>query len=544
MATAYWFRKALRLHDSPSLAQALVGCEQLLPVFVLDPWFVKSGRVGANRMLFLLQTLQDLDTSLRAFGSRLIVYQGNPDAAWPDLIATHKIKRVVFESDTEPYAKQRDTKVEKMCSELGVQCVSVCGHTLYDPNEYLKTAGGTPPLTYQACVKIMSKMGPPAEPLPAPASLPPLPPTIEPGTHLVPENLPAIGYEDIPPAKKPPFPGGETEGLKRMKEFVAKEAYINTFEKPKTDPTMFDPPATTVLSPYLKFGCLSVRLFHKELKAVESAAKKCSQPPVSLLGQIYWREFFYQVANATPNFDKMVGNKICRQVPWEDNKEYLDAWANGRTGYPFVDAAMTQLREWGWMHHLARHVVACFLTRGDLWISWEEGVAVFDRLLLDADWSLNNGNWLWLSASAFFHQFHRVYSPISFGKKYDKEGRYIKRFIPALAKMPSKYIYEPWTAPIEVQRKAGCIIGQDYPHPIVEHETMRSRNVQRMALVYKGAKAEDVRAINTGNMRAVKTEDGGSGSEEEEKKPKAKARVKKETGSQDVGQMLKRMKKE
>lgn len=125
-----------------------------------------------------------------------------------------------------------------------------------------------------------------------------------------------------------------------------------------------------------------------------------------------------------------VGNPVVKQIGWDKNPELLAAWAEGRTGYPWIDAAMTQLRTQGWLHHLARHAVACFLTRGDLYQHWEEGVAVFDRLLLDADWSLNNGNWQWLSASAFFAQYFRVYSPVAFPKKTDKSGAYVRHFLP------------------------------------------------------------------------------------------------------------------
>jgi len=139
-----------------------------------------------------------------------------------------------------------------------------------------------------------------------------------------------------------------------------------------------------------------------------------------------WREFFYTAGAYTPNFDKMEGNPICKQIPWESKPEHLNAWKEARTGFPYIDAIMTQLKTEGWIHHLARHSVACFLTRGDLWVSWEHGQKVFEELLLDADWSLNAGNWMWLSASAFFHQYFRVYSPVAFGKKTDKHGDYIK----------------------------------------------------------------------------------------------------------------------
>ena len=177
------------------------------------------------------------------------------------------------------------------------------------------------------------------------------------------------------------------------------------------------------------------------------------------------------------------------QVPWDNNREVLSKWANAQTGYPWIDAIMTQLRKEGWIHHLARHSVACFLTRGDLWQSWEAGQRVFEELLLDADWSLNAGNWMWLSASAFFHQYYRVYSPVAFGKKTDKEGDYIRKYLPALKKYPSNYIYEPWKAPLSVQKAAGCIIGTDYPRPIVDHDVVHKENMARMKAAYAANKA-------------------------------------------------------
>ena len=190
----------------------------------------------------------------------------------------------------------------------------------------------------------------------------------------------------------------------------------------------------------------------------------------------------------TPNYERMEGNPICRQIPWGDDAQLLAAWREARTGYPWIDAAMTQLRHEGWIHHLARHAVACFLTRGDLWQSWEKGAQVFDELLLDADPAINYGNWMWLSCSCFFYQYFRCYSPVAFPKKYDKDGAYVRRWLPALANFPSKYIYEPWKAPIADQKAAGCIIGKDYPKPIVAHDVASKANMAKMAEAYAAHK--------------------------------------------------------
>merc|ERR1712013_154839 len=186
-------------------------------------------------------------------------------------------------------------------------------------------------------------------------------------------------------------PGGETAALERMdaKVCMARAKWVRSFEKPKTSPNSLEA-STTVLSPHLKFGTLSCRELYWRLDSIYRGSTH-SQPPVSLHGQLLWREFFYCVGANTPNFDKMKGNSVCRQIPWDANPEKLAAWEEARTGFPWIDAIMTQLKTEGWIHHLARHSVACFLTRGDLWQSWEEGMKVFEELLLDADWSLNAG---------------------------------------------------------------------------------------------------------------------------------------------------------
>jgi cryptochrome len=219
-----------------------------------------------------------------------------------------------------------------------------------------------------------------------------------------------------------------------------------------------------------------------------------------------WREFYYACSANTENYDKMIGNPICRQIPWGDRDdpvyiERLEAWKTARTGFPFIDAIMTQLRQEGHIHHLARHMVACFLTRGDLWVHWEEGLKVFDQLLIDADWALNVGNWMWLSCSCFFYQYFRCYSPVAFGKKYDPDGCYIKHYLPALKNLPKKYIYEPWKAPLDVQRKAGVIIGVDYPQPIVDHAVVSKQNMTKLSDAYAAHKGQA--ASGTGVTKAA-----------------------------------------
>ncbi|GJP30067.1 hypothetical protein CLOM_g22285 [Closterium sp. NIES-68] len=525
---------------------ATSAIRQLCPVFVLDPWFLApdpsapspgSTRVGINRIRFLLDCLKDLNSQLKARGSRLILVKGDPTVVIPKLVKQCGAKRLCFEFDTEPYALARDGKIKAVMQEAGVEVVTPVSHTVFDPAEVIRMNGGKPPLTYQAFCKRVGQPSPPVGP--APDKLPPLPPDLVgwgtlPGGRIKAETeeaagdarncdhievfeVPALsdlGYSDAeasPEEDVTPFRGGETEALCRLDDCLSRTKWVKEFEKPKGDPSALTPPATTVLSPYLKFGCLSSRLMYARIQEVLARVPGHTKPPVSLLGQLLWREFFYTASFGTPNFDRMQGSAICRQIPWKEDSELLAAWRDARTGFPWIDAIMVQLQQWGWMHHLARHCVACFLTRGDLLVHWELGRDVFDRLLIDSDWAINNGNWLWLSASAFFSQYHRIYSPITFGKKYDPSGKFVRHFLPVLKDMPAQYIYEPWTAPLAVQRRAKCILGKDYPLPIVDHAEASKRCRDVMGTAYAANRlAANAGAVGNRSATATSTASRGS----------------------------------
>ncbi|XP_068096418.1 cryptochrome-1-like [Hyperolius riggenbachi] len=504
----HWFRKGLRLHDNPALLAAMKDCAELHPIFILDPWFPKNMSISVNRWRFLIEALKDLDESLKTINSRLFVVRGKPAEVFPVLFKKWKVTRLTFEVDTEPYSKQRDSEVERLAAEYNVEVIQKVSNTLYDVERVIAENNGKPPLTYVRLQTVLALIGPPKRPCKVPTKED-MKDCCTPWKASYNEKYGVPTLEELgqDSSQLGPhlYPGGETEALRRLDLHMKRTAWVCNFKKPDTEPNSLTP-STTVLSPYMKFGCLSARIFYWRLAEIYQG-KKHSDPPVSLHGQLLWREFFYTAGAGIPNFNKMEGNPVCVQVDWDDNKGYLQAWSQAKTGYPFIDAIMTQLRTEGWIHHLARHAVACFLTRGDLWISWEQGQKVFEDLLLDADWSLNAGNWQWLSASAFFHQFFRVYSPVAFGKKTDKNGDYIKKYLPILKKFPAEYIYEPWKAPRTVQERAGCIIGKDYPKPIVVHETVSKQNIQRMKSAYarrSGASTEETEGQSTKTTKEKK----------------------------------------
>ncbi|KNC53852.1 cryptochrome photoreceptor [Thecamonas trahens ATCC 50062] len=534
-----WFRKALRVDDNPALAAAADAAAAVVPVFVLDPHLLTRAYVGDTRLVFLLESLLALDSSLRALGSQLLVIKGTPEkgaldtlqALWREVGADS----LHFEADYEPYAKIRDAKATRMAADDKLAVETSEPNLIYPMEVWESVPDAALPTTFGGMRKLIAKRGwQPQAPIEAPTELPPLPQAAVDAVAKDTERFAVPGMAAFPgrsegDGSSRAFPGGEAEAQERMRAFLADVDRVVTFEKPKTNP-FAEPPSTTGLSAHLKFGTLSVRRFYEQLRAVEEKSKRSvSQPPVSLVGQVLWREFYTVVGSRTPGYEAMATNPLSRIIPWDDEPDKVAAWAEGRTGFPLIDAVMRQLRATGWVHHLARHLVACFLTRGYLWQSWEAGAGVFNSLLLDADHYLNIGNWLWLSASAFFHQYWRVYSPISFGNKYGASAHaYVRRWVPELARLPDKHLMAPFDAPEDVLADAGVVLGRDYPEPIVDHAAAKTANLTKMKAAYAAKRRGDPSAAAGGNdagssAAAVGSKRRVSGAEGEPAGKRAKA---------------------
>lgn len=485
--SVHWFRKCLRLHDNPALQEALNGADAVRCVYILDPFFAGAANLGINRWRFLLEALEDLDSSLKKLNSRLFVVRGQPTDVFPRLFKEWNVTRLTFEYDPEPYGKERDGAIIKLAQEFGVETIVRNSHTLYNLDRIIEMNNNSPPLTFKRFQTIVSRLELPRRPLP------PITQQQMDKCHTkIGDNhdqlysipsLEELGFrtEGLPPAV---WHGGESQALDRLGKHLDKKVWVTSLEHSRVNTcSLYASP--TGLSPYLRFGCLSCRVLYYNLRELYMKVRKRCTPPLSLFGQLLWREFFYTAATNNPNFDRMDGNPTCVQIPWDQNPEALAKWAEGRTGFPWIDAIMTQLRQEGWIHHLARHAVACFLTRGDLWISWESGMKVFEELLLDADWSVNAGSWMWLSCSAFFQQFFHCYCPVGFGRRTDPTGDYIRHYIPILKDYPNRYIYEPWNAPESLQKAANCVVGVDYPKPMINHAESSRLNIERMKQVYQ-----------------------------------------------------------
>jgi cryptochrome len=291
VATIHWFRKGLRIHDNPALLRAIDGADVVFPLFIIDPHFADPGRVGVNRYRFLLESLSDLDASLRTrYNACLFVARGRPEDVLSELARTWRVSRVTFEKDTEPYAIERDKR-----GSANITVESITGHTIWDPDLIIAANGGSAPSSYRAFISVAGKLPLPKE-VPDPQAIPVNFECYAQDTFGIP-TLEDMGYTT--PREAGLYPGGETVAFERLKAHLARKEWVQAFAKPNTAPNSIAP-STTVLSPYLKFGCLSVRKFLHGLHAATRGVGKATKPPVSLEGQLLWREFFYTVMMCLP----------------------------------------------------------------------------------------------------------------------------------------------------------------------------------------------------------------------------------------------------
>jgi cryptochrome len=487
---------------------------------------------------------RDLSSSLTRLNEKqkLHVIREAPQTVFPKLFRLWKVTHLFFEKDTDAYASDRDAEVTKLALDAGVKVVTKVGRTLYDPEELVKRNGGKPTMSMTQTQRAAEALGDPPKPIPAPKSLP------DPGDtdlssidHHKPDPSPDVNAAhrslvkkesqyvsimgpnkdfDVPTleemgieAATTPHRGGEAIALKMLDDICKDEDYTGTFEKPKSAPTDFNPQSTTLLSPHHHFGSLSIREFWWRVDEVYQRRKKNkkfnSTIPENLHGQLLFRDMYFGAQAALGySFAQEVGNKVCKFVDWHlrsnlsqtpvgehlltgdyvvdkpEAETWFRRWKGGVTGFPWIDALMRQLRLEGWIHHLGRHAVACFLTRGGCYVHWERGAEVFEEWLIDHETACNSGNWMWLSCTAFYSQFYRCYSPVAFPKKTDINGDFVRHFVPELKDFDKKYIYEPWKAPIADQKKWGCLVMGDgsemgegklkvYPKPMFDFNERR-----------------------------------------------------------------------
>jgi deoxyribodipyrimidine photo-lyase len=462
----WWVRRDLRLTDNQALAAALEHADQVVPVFVLDPVLLGSPTAGEKRVAFLLAGLRQLDADLGAIGSRLVVRRGDPAQELATLAGEVEAEAVYAEEDYWPYGRERDKRVaEKVPLRL------TGGLTVHPPLAVLK-ADGTPYGVFTPYSRVWKSL-----PLPTAESVLAAPRSL--GAAPQAESLPIPGEPELPATV--PFVPGEAEARHRLEAFVTGGGAKVTRYAEERDRMDLD--GTSRLSPYLRFGMLSARqAVASALGAVEAAAGPSQRKGAETwLNELIWREFYQAILYHYPHVEGESYRPALRQIAWENDEEAFAAWQAGLTGYPVVDAAMRQLVKTGWMHNRARMIVASFLVK-DLLVDWRWGERFFLRHLVDADPAANNGGWQWTAGTGTdAAPYFRIFNPILQGKKHDPEGAYVRRWVPELAGVPSRYIHTPWEMPEDVQRQVGCIIEVDYPPPMVDHAWARERTLEAFA---------------------------------------------------------------
>ena len=467
MRVIHWFRSDLRIADNTAFAAACRRADALASVFVMDDTLLQVHREAHPRLRFLYACLGDLAAALEAAGSRLIVVRGAPHRCLPALARACKASLVTWNRDYGPYAKHRDRMVRDALERDGVQVRTYKDRVIFEGDELRTVQGGT--YTVYAYFRRAwwrrYQAGPPRI-APAPA----LPACIAgaPG-----DALPRLRGRGVRTDKTDIPRGGAAPARERLDAFLDGAAHRYHVDR--------DYPAvagTSRLSPYLRFGAISVR------ECVRAGLARAADDPGAEEGvrtwidELVWREFYHAILDAHPRVLDGAFREAYDMLEWDDDADRLQAWQAGMTGYPIVDAGMRELAATGWMHNRARMIVASFLTK-DLHIDWRAGERWFMHRLVDGDPASNNGGWQWAASTGTDAQpYFRIFNPTSQGERFDPGGEYVRRWVPELEGLGGKAVHRPWTAPLE---------SRAYPAPIIDHARERAIALARFRAVRDGS---------------------------------------------------------
>jgi len=469
-----WFRRDLRLGDNAALHHCLKSARRVYAGFVFDRAILDDLRAEGlrsdRRVDFIHRSLREVDEQLRLRGGALIVRHGLAAEQIVRLADDLRVDAVFANHDYEPYAIERDTTVAAALGKAGRRLHTFKDQVIFERDEVLTGAGRpfsvfTPyknawlksltPFHLQA-YSVQKHLGALAPP-PVVAELPPL------------ETL-GFTPSDLDDLK---VPAGASGGRALFDDFKTR---IDRYRETRDYPSVRGP---SYLSVHLRFGTVSIR----ELARFAHELAQESAGAATWLSELIWREFYQQILYHHPQVVTASFKSEYDRIRWEDAPDLFAAWCDGRTGYPLVDAAMAQLNRTGYMHNRLRMVTASFLTK-DLGIDWRRGEHYFARRLIDFDLASNNGGWQWAASSGCDAQpYFRIFNPVSQSAKFDPEGSFIRRYLPQLGNLSAKEIHAPWLLSDHRQRLAGCLIGADYPAPVVDHAVARERTLARYAVV-------------------------------------------------------------
>lgn len=417
----FWFRRDLRLEDNTGLFYALQQEKNVLPLFIFDRNILdKLADPSDARVEFIHAQLAEIKAQLEKKGSSLLIRYGKPEDIYREILEEYDIQSVYTNRDYEPYAKERDLAIEALLKEKGCTFLSFKDQVIFEPGEILNGSGEFykvfTPFSKNWLEKYKQIQ---VQPLGLPN-----------WTNLFPTTpLPSISLKEM----------GFEETSIQIPSKVADEDIIRHYDKTRNFPAQN---GTSRLGIHLRFGTISIR----------KLAKIASGLNETYLNELIWREFYMMILAYSPQVVDKAFKPAYDQIPWRNNPEEFQAWCAGMTGYPIVDAGMRELNATGYMHNRVRMVVASFLTK-HLLIDWRWGEAYFAKKLLDFDLSANNGGWQWAAGTGTDAQpYFRVFNPDSQTEKFDKDLKYIKKWIPELG--TSKY-----------------------PKPIVDHKSARVRAI-------------------------------------------------------------------
>ena len=462
-----WLRRDLRLDDHVALFEAAQRCERITCAFVLDPDLLRGPRVGAPIVQFFFDSLGVLREQLRALGSELALREGDFAAELRQVVAHASATAVFYNLDDDPAMRKRDARVTRALEASGIAVHAFTDHVYAGAGEVLQESGKfyTVYTPYRRRWNALAD----AHPRPALPSLRAARARFAPAAEID-ASRPVPRPEDYGHASSSQFPrGGSDEAHVLLKRFVDDHAaaYADERNLPATE-------GTSRLSPHLRAGTIGIR------SCVDAALRaRAKNPratgPDTWIGELTWRDFYQQLLVHAPRIVDEPFIAAARNIAYRSDERGWRAWTDGATGYPIIDAAMIQLNTTGWMHNRLRMIVASFLTK-HLLIDYRKGERYFEQHLADADLGANNGGWQWsASTGTDAAPYFRVFNPTLQGKTYDPAGVFVRRLIPALANVPVKYVHEPWLMPPLLAADAGCVVGRDYPEPIVDHARARAR---------------------------------------------------------------------
>jgi deoxyribodipyrimidine photo-lyase len=482
-----WLRRDLRADDNAALYHAVHAARRVWCAFVFDRAILDALPRADRRVEFIRDSLVGLETQLRGLaaahgieGVALLVRHGAAAQALPQLAAELQVQAVYANHDDDPDALARDARVRGALAAAGIALHTSKDHVVFERSELL-TQSGNPYSVFtpyrNAWLAALTPQALQAWPVAHhAAALAAVPAGIASGVPALAE----IGFAatDLHALK---LPSGSAGAQEMLADFLGR---IDRYADQRDHPAVKGP---SYLSTHLRFGTLSIRQAARE---AWTRAQAGSAGARAWLSELVWRDFYHQVLHHHPQVVAHAFRPEYEHLHWEHGKHAdaaFAAWCEGRTGYPLVDAAMQQINRTGYMHNRLRMVVASFLVK-DLGLDWRRGERYFAEKLNDYDLAANNGGWQWAASTGCDAQpYFRIFNPVSQSQKFDAQGKFIRRYLPALAKLPDALIHAPWLArPIDLAA-AGLVLGRDYPAPIVDHEQARAKTLARYAAV-KAAK--------------------------------------------------------